>query len=248
MIVSRQGETLTAEENGRVLGVARLVPGGGVVLELDDPREGVALALLRAAAAAARSDEGVVEDRDVSFGSVHIQTDDQGAVLQTVARLVPRVFRSHATVVSEARNGWVAVYDQVADRDPRQLARLGRELSNASGHVVFTIGVEEGKAVHYIAFERGRTLDEYLSVPDFRGPLPPGDAVALRANPTVVARLTGAEAASVRAVARTAASPDELPPADQLMAELAEVLGLEGAGIGFEAARELPGAIVVEHE
>jgi hypothetical protein len=247
MNITRDGETFIAEENGALLGSARAAPGGGIVLELGEAREGVALALLRAVAAA-RAESATPQERASSFGSAHVQTDDQNAVVQLVSRLVPRVFRSRGTVVSPPRNGWIAVYDEVADRDPRQLARLGRELSNASALVVFTIGVEEGTAVHYIAFERGRMLDEYLSVPDFRGPLPPGDAVALRANPTVVARLTGADAAGVRAVARTAASPDELPPAEELLAQLAEVLGLEGAAAGFDVARELSGAVVVEHE
>ena len=247
MNVRRDGDSYVAEESGQVIGSAQTAPGGGVVLELGDPREGVALALLRAIAADRSRDAGEGE-RPGSHGSVHLQTDDQAAVVQAVSRLVPRVFRSRATVVSGPRNGWIAVYDEVADRDPRQLARLGRELSNATGLVVFTIGVEEATAVHYIAFERGRTLDEYLSVPDYRGPLPPGDAIALRANPTVVARLTGAHAASIRAVARTAASPDELPPADDLLRELALALGLEGTHVRFDEARYLPDAVVVGHE
>jgi len=247
MNVRREGDAFVAEEGGGVLGSARLAPGGGVVLELGEPREGVALALLRAVAAE-RSEAGDQQKSTASHGSVHLQTDDQRAVVQVVSTLVPRVFPSRATVVSPPRNGWVAVYDEVADRDPRQLGRLGRELSNATGLVVFTMGVEEGAAVHYIAFERGRTIDEYLSVPDFRGPLPPGDAIALRANPTVVARLTGAHPASIRSVARTAASPDELPPADELLRELALALGLEGTHIRFDEARYLPDAVVVEHE
>jgi hypothetical protein len=247
MNVRREGDAFLAEDGGDVLGSARLAPGGGVVLELGEPREGVALALLRAIAAE-RSEAGDEQELTASHGSVHVQTDDQNAVVQAVSRLVPRVFRSRATVVSAPRNGWVAVYDEVADRDPRQLGRLGRELSNATGLVVFTIGVEEGRAVHYIAFERGRTLDEYLSVPDFRGPLPPGDAIALRANPTVVARLTGAHPASIRSAARTGASPDELLPADELLHEVALALGLEGTHIRFEEARYLPDAVVVEHE
>jgi hypothetical protein len=247
MNVRREGDAFVAEDGEVVLGSARLAPGGGVVLELGQPREGVALALLRAIAAE-RSEGGEEQERSASHGSVHLQTDDQNAVVQAVSRLVPRVFRSRATVVSPPRNGWVAVHDEVADRDPRQLGRLGRELSNATGLVVFTIGVEEGKAVHYIAFERGRTLDEYVSVPEFRGPLPPGDAIALRANPTVVARLTGAHPASIRSVARTAASPEELPPADELLHEVALALGLEGTHISFEEARYLPDAVVVEHE
>ena len=247
MNIRRDGDAFVAEDGEDVLGSARLAPGGGVVLELGEPREGVALALLRAIAAE-RSEGGEEQELSASHGSVHLQTDDQNAVVQTVSRLVPRVFRSRATVVSAPRNGWVAVYDEVADRVPRQLGRLGRELSNATGLVVFTIGVEEGKVVHYIAFERGRTLDEYLSVPDIRGPLPPGDAIALRANPTVVARLTGAHPASIRSAARSAASPEELPPADELLHEVALALGLEGTHISFDEARYLPDAVVVEHE
>jgi hypothetical protein len=91
-------------------------------------------------------------------------------------------------------------------------------------------------------------MDEYNSVPELGGPLPPGDAIALRANPTVVARLTGANAASVRAVARSVSSPDELPAADELIREIAEVIGLEGAHYTVEDAANLPDAIVVEHE
>ena len=247
MNVKREGDSYVAEEKGTVLGSARVAPGGGVVLELGDAREGVALALLRAVGAA-QADSGDEEELATSHGSVHLQTDDQNVVVQLVSRLVPRVFRSAATVVSAPRNGWITVYDMVIDRDPHQLARLGRELSNASGLVVFAIGVEEAKVVHYIAFERGRMLDEYVSVPEFRAPLPPGDAIALRANPTVVARLTGAQAGEIRAVARTAASPDELPPADLLLRELSLAIGIEGTHVRFDEARYLPGAVIVDHE
>ena len=97
---------------------------------------------------------------------------------------------------------------------------------------MLAIGVEDGAVVRYVLYERGSVVDEYQSVPEYFGPLPPGDVVALGANPTVVARLTGAEPAAVRAVARTAASPDELPPADELLQQLAEVLGSRAPGAG----------------
>jgi GNAT superfamily N-acetyltransferase len=182
-----------------------------------------------------------------NIGSVHLQTDDQSAVERAVARFVPRVSPSRATVVSPPRNGWVAVYDEVADRDPDELRQLGRELSNVTGTVVIAIGVEHEQVVRYLAFDHGRIVDEYLSVPDFHEPLPPGDAVGLRANPTVMSRLTGADANAVRRIARTAASPAELPPAREHAAEIAQVLGLAGAEIGFDEARALEGAILVEH-
>ena len=87
--------------------------------------------------------------------------------------------------------------------------------------------------MHYSLFDRGGDVDEYLSVPEFYGPLPPGDVVALGSNPRVVARLTGADPARVRAAAHTAASPDELPPAEELLREIAATMGVQGADRGW---------------
>lgn len=244
MNVRREGDVFVADENGEPIGSLQVEPDGGVVLQLREPREGVALMLLRAAAADVRGEEP--DERLPSFGSVHLQTDDQGDIVKLVERLVPRVKASGVTVVSPPRNGWIAVYDEVADRDPDKLRALGRELSSGSGYVTLTIGVEFGRIVHLIAMERGRLMDEYVSVPSYRQ-VAPGDAIALRANPTVLSRLTGAEPARVRAVVRTAESPDELPPAEELIADVAAALGLEGADYGFEEARELAGAVLVEH-
>jgi hypothetical protein len=243
MIVRREENALVAEDGGAVVGSLRRDPDG-VVLTLTEPREGVALALLRAFAAEEQGSEEQGEGG--SFGSVHLQTDDQRAVIKLVERLVPRVFTSPATIVSPPRNGWIAVYDEVADRDPNRLRALGRELSSASPYVTITFGVEYGRIVHLVAMERGRVMDEYVSVPSLRN-VAPGDAVALRANPTVLARLTHADPAAIRAVARTAESPDELPSSQDLIAEVAAALGIEGGEHGSEQAREIPEAIVVEH-
>jgi len=166
------------------------------------------------------------------YASVHVQTDDFDAVQAAVSKYLPRYGGSGEARVAKPRNGWVAVYHELLDHDRKARERLASELSNATSAVVCAIAVEDGAVVRYALFERGSIVDEYQSVPEYHGPLPPGDVVALGANPTVVARLTGAEPGRVRAVARTAASPDELPPAPELFAQLAEVLGLEGAGRG----------------
>ena len=127
------------------------------------------------------------------------------------------------------------------------LRRLGSELSNAIGAVTVTIGVEEGAVVRYAVFERGSIVDEYLSVPEYYKPLPPGDAIALAANATVVARLTGADAAAFRSVAKTAASPDDLPPPNELLEQLAGLMGLAGTEHGYEAAAAEDGARTLSH-
>jgi hypothetical protein len=48
----------------------------------------------------------------------------------------------------------------------------------------------------------------------------------MRANATVVSRLTGADPGRVRAVARTADPGVELPPPRELYAQIAELLGV----------------------
>lgn len=173
------------------------------------------------------------EAAGATFGSVHVQTDDRGRVETAAHGFLPRLGPSAGTVVSQPRNGWVAVYDELCDRDPAALRRLGLELSNRLGGVVLVLGVEEAAVVRYIALDRGRILDEYLSIPEYFGELPPGDAIALRANPTVMARLTGADPGRLRAVARTGTSPGELPAATHLLREIAATLGIEGGDHGF---------------
>ena len=182
-----------------------------------------------------------------SFGSIHIQSDDLSAVEQAVRQFVPRLpGGSRGSLVAPPRSGWIAVYDDVCDRNPEMLRRLARELCDRMGAVTLLLGVEREELVRMILFERGRVVDEYLSVPEFYGPLPPGDVVGLAANPTVVSRLTGAEPESVRRVARTAPSPADLPPARELLAELAGVMGVDGAETGWADAPEPDGSVRVD--
>jgi Acetyltransferase (GNAT) family len=168
-----------------------------------------------------------------SFGSIHVQTDDRAAVERNVAKQLPRLGQSRGTQISEPRNGWTTVYDELADRDPKILRRLARELSLSLAAPTIAIGIEHGEVVRYSIWDRGGAVDEYLSVPEYYGSLPPGDVVALGANPTVVARLTGADPGHIRAIALTGKAPDELPPADELLRELAAAMGLEGAEHGW---------------
>jgi hypothetical protein len=113
--------------------------------------------------------------------------------------------------------------------------------------VAVTIGLEEGAVVRYVIFERGSVVDEYLSVPEYFKPLAPGDAIALGANPTVVARLTGADPHEFRRVARTAGSPEELASPQELLEQIAGLMGLSGVAHGYEGAAAEPGAHEITH-
>jgi ribosomal protein S18 acetylase RimI-like enzyme len=182
-----------------------------------------------------------------SFGSIHIQTDDLSGVEVAVRQFVPRLpGGSRGSLIAPPRNGWIAVYDDVCDRDPDMLRRLARELSDRMGSVVLLLGVEEEQLLRLILFDRGRIMDEYLSVPEYHGPLPPGDVVGFAANPTVIHRLTGASAEAVRRIARTAPAPADLPPAREMLGELAEALKVEGSEHGWSDAPELPGGIRIQ--
>jgi len=179
------------------------------------------------AAAADELDERLSRDgAEPSYGLVFAQTDDEQMVDGAVRTFLPRLGRSPRTDVHAAKNGWVAVDDELCSADPQLLRRLAQELSFRTGGVVLALGLEQGAVVRYILFERGSIADEYASLPEYDGPLPPGDVVALNANPTVASRLTGADAGHVRAIARTASSIADLPPADELFREVADVLGV----------------------
>ena len=182
-----------------------------------------------------------------STGSVYVQTDDQAAVEKAVVRWAPRVARTAATVVSAPENGWIGVYDQVAGGEPDRLRKLASELSYVISGVVVALGIERGAVVRLVTFERGQMMDEYLSIPEYYGALPPGDAMALRANPTLLSRLTGGKAPAIRAAAVTAGSPAELPSPDEVAGGLAAALGIPRAVIGFEEAQSLAGSITVAH-
>jgi ribosomal protein S18 acetylase RimI-like enzyme len=226
-----------------------------VVLDVDSPNQG-ALALYRRLGFSEvgrrlASEVGPLLEKPhgagPSFGSIHVQTDDVPAVERAVRQFVPRLpGRSRGSVISQPRNGWVAVYDEVSDRDPQMLRRLARELSHRMGLVVLALGVEQGEVTRLVLLDRGGVVDEYLSVQEYYGPLPPGDVIALAANPTVIARLTGAEPGAVRAAAVHGASPSELPAAEEILRNLAAAIRLEGAEHGWEVARGLPGAIAIE--
>jgi hypothetical protein len=162
-----------------------------------------------------------------TFGAVHVQTDDVDAVSRNVDKVLPRLGRGGSSEISGPENGWVRVRSDTTDADPAKLHALAKELSYASGGVTLALGVEDGAVVRYNLFDRGSSVDEYASVPQYRGALPPGDVIALGANPTVVARLTGADPHRVREIARTAESPADLPPAEELYEEIATLMGVK---------------------
>lgn len=154
--------------------------------------------------------------------TTHVQSDDETSVQRAIAQFVPRL----ETAAVTASESWMRVVDPVLDRDREAHGRFARELSERLGAVVVALSLE-WEVVRFRLYERGRMVDEYLSVPRYYGEISKGDELALEANPTLVARLTGASKDDVRRVARTAASPSELPPAGELYEEIARLMGLE---------------------
>ena len=153
-----------------------------------------------------------------------MQTDDRTSVERALAQFVPRL---GSPEVRDAANGWIRIADPLLDTDRDAQTRFARDLSDRLGAVVVALALEHGVVVRFRLFERGRMVDEYLSVPSYYGPMSKGDELALDANPTLVARLTGADHDGVRRVARTASSPSELPPGDELYEQIARLMGLE---------------------
>ena len=173
------------------------------------------------------ADRLATEERPRSFGSLHVQTDDEAGVERAVTTFMPRVGRTEWTNVARTRDGWVTVTDDLCDHDRSAQRRLGAELSERLGVPVVALALEEDAVVRFLLFDRGRMVDEYLSVPSYYGQLNKADELSLAANATLVSRLTGADPGRVRAVARTASSPSDLPPARELIEQIADLMNLE---------------------
>ncbi|HEX7626561.1 MAG TPA: GNAT family N-acetyltransferase [Gaiellaceae bacterium] len=152
----------------------------------------------------------------------HVQSDDEQSVTRAVAQFVPRLEAPDI----RSTESWIRVVDPVLDHDREAHGRFAKELSDRLGAVTVALALE-GAVVRFRIYERGRMVDEYLSVPTYYGELPRGDELALAANPTLIARLTGASRDDVRRIARTALSPAELPPAPELFEQIAALMGLE---------------------
>jgi ribosomal protein S18 acetylase RimI-like enzyme len=176
---------------------------------------------LRVAAPVAELEQRLAPADGPTFGFVHVQTDD----VEKVKRDAVKVLRVEPDV--EVEGNWIRVRSDATDADPDQLKALAKELSYTTGGVTLSLGVQRGAVVRYDLYDRGADVDEYLSVPEYFGPLPPGDTYALGANATVVGRLTGADPKRVREVARTAATPGDLPPAQELYEQIATVMGVQ---------------------
>ncbi len=161
------------------------------------------------------------EQQGESYATTHVQTDDETSVGRAIAEFMPRLESPEV----HASDSWIRVADPVLDRDREAHGRFARELSERLGAVAVALALE-GEVVRFRLYEGGRMVDEYLSVPTYYGEISKGDELALAANPTLVARLTGADRDQVKRVARTAASPAELPPAPELYAQIAALMRL----------------------
>jgi ribosomal protein S18 acetylase RimI-like enzyme len=159
-----------------------------------------------------------------SRATTHVQTDDRVAVDRAISQFLPKLSGND---VRNTSRGWIRIAEPQLDADREAHSRFAQDLSDRLGAVVVALALEHDTVVRYRLYERGRMMDEYLSVPDFYGTLDRADELAMEANPTLVARLTGADREEVRRVARTAPAAAELPPAEELYEAIARLMGLE---------------------
>ena len=159
-----------------------------------------------------------------TFGFVHVQTDDVEKVERDAAKVLPRLEPDVEVEGPTLGRACAPTRPTPSRRGSRRSRRSSRTRSAVSSSRWASRTAPSSATT---LFDRAPTSTSTLSVPEYFGPLPPGDVYALGANPTVVGRLTGADPRRVREVARTAASPGELPPAQELYEQIATVMGVQ---------------------
>ncbi len=89
-----------------------------------------------------------------------MQSDDELSVERAVAQFMPRLEAPRCVTT----DSWIRVADPVLDHDREAHGRFARELSERLGAVTVALALE-GAVVRFRLYERGRMVDEYLSVP-----------------------------------------------------------------------------------
>ena len=94
----------------------------------------------------------------------------------------PSSSRGSSSRTSATNGSWIRVADPVLDRDREAHGRFARELSERLGAVTVALALE-GAVVRFRLYERGRMVDEYLSVPTYYGELVEGRRARARREP-----------------------------------------------------------------
>ena len=145
----------------------------GVLVTNTRRRDGLAAARLRAGraragAAARRARRGGSATRP-SAPRVPRRTSRPTTAPRSSARSRSSCRGSTAPTSATPTGGWIRISDPLLDADRDAQARFARDLSDRLGAVVVALALERGAVVRFRLYERGRMVDEYLSVPSFYG-------------------------------------------------------------------------------
>jgi hypothetical protein len=161
------------------------------------------------------------EAPEPSSGLVFVQSDDTSRIAQAVRSFIPRLGTSTRTDVRPPANGWIAVDDELCSGDPELLRRLAQELSYRTGRRRSASSTGPSFAT---LFDRGSAADEYASVPSIT-------AAAARRRGRPERQPDGCAPSTMPIPTRPRGRshrrlPADLPPAQELCAEIAAVLGV----------------------
>jgi ankyrin repeat protein len=185
-----------------------------------------------------------------SLCNMHVRSDSQKEVCEALKKVI--TIRAY---VSPAEEGWVSVFDEVANSmDQEEALRLGKELSAVLKTAVFIGEIFHSDVMMYYLFHDGNQLDFYNSTPDYFGKEDKDEFEKTKGNPELLCSYANASIKPLEVqliLARKPATERENEPMEYLLAEerleaLFSVLQIKNnyAHIGFhdffdEGIREL---------
>ena len=166
-----------------------------------------------------------------------VRSKSSPAVVKALSALL-----ESSAYVSPEKGGWVTVYDESSEKqDEAVLTRIAAGLSRELHTAVFGFLVHDSDIAAYWLYQDGMLADQFNSAPDyFDDDIDDETRDCLRGNPEVLLPLclTGTTSAQIEAVIQ---APDGPPVgAENLLPELARLLGMddERIGLGFEYFNE----------
>lgn len=167
---------------------------------------------------------------------------------EEVIRVVAAAAKGRA-YVSPPKNGWVTVYDEASDdQDENELRRLAMVISKELSTCVFAFLDHDSDILLYFLYEQGQAVDEYNSSPDYFQQANERTRQRCRGNAEALLKhcVSGTRLEDLEKIIH---QPEEHPFAEEILEELAPLLGMDQARLhlGFnyfegEAAESLEDA------
>lgn len=155
------------------------------------------------------------------FVNFQVRSDSMERVTEAMQRR-----DASSAYISPELNGWVSIYEGNSESQDDQIIKtLGTTLSTDLQTAVIAFLIHDSSVLYYWLFEDGTLIDQYVSIPDYFGPVPDAEKLAARGEAGKLLRHC-APGTDIAQIEQLLHPEDMVVFAEETLEELAGLLGI----------------------